>query len=189
MGRVIRGQRKGERGIFSTHSRLRKGPCKMRMLDFAERHGYIKGVVEDIVHESGRGAPIAVTRFRNPYKYKIDKERFIAAEGTYTGQFLYCGKKGTSLSSACLAMSGVVRGVPWRSRAGVARAEHRQAGRRAWLAVPCRCGCTRPCAWTTPHASVLAGRWAQRERAGGGERDGCQAQVASCWPCFCLQAR
>ena len=99
MGRVIRGQRKGEKGIFSAHTRLRKGPCKLRMLDFAERHGYIKGVVEDIVHESGRGAPIAIARFRNPYKYKIDKERFIAAEGTYTGQFLYCGKKGALLSS------------------------------------------------------------------------------------------
>jgi large subunit ribosomal protein L8e len=131
MGRVIRGQRKGERGIFSTHSRLRKGPCKMRMLDFAERHGYIKGVVEDIVHESGRGAPIAVTRFRNPYKYKIDKERFIAAEGTYTGQFLYCGKKGTSLSSACLAMSGVVRGV---AESGGRGARGAPAGRPPGLA-------------------------------------------------------
>jgi large subunit ribosomal protein L8e len=93
MGRVIRGQRKGTPGIFSAHVNLRKAPCKMRMLDYAERHGYIKGVVEDIQHESGRGAPIAIVRFRNPYKYKIDKERFIAAEGTYTGQFIYCGKK------------------------------------------------------------------------------------------------
>ena len=65
----------------------------MRMLDFAERNGYIKGVVTDIVHESGRGAPLAVTKFRNPYKYKMDKLRLIAAEGTYTGQFIYAGKK------------------------------------------------------------------------------------------------
>ena len=65
----------------------------MRMLDYAERNGYIKGVVTDIVHESGRGAPLAVTKFRNPYKYKMDKLRLIAAEGTYTGQFIYAGKK------------------------------------------------------------------------------------------------
>ena len=51
----------------------------MRMLDFAERNGYIKGVVTEIVHESGRGAPLAVTKFRNPYKYKMDKMRLIAA--------------------------------------------------------------------------------------------------------------
>ena len=65
----------------------------MRMLDYAERNGFIKGVVTDIVHESGRGAPLAVTKFRNPYKYKMDKLRLIAAEGTYTGQFIYAGKK------------------------------------------------------------------------------------------------
>lgn len=87
------GQRKGTPGIFSTHSRLRKEPVKMRMLDYAERNGYIKGVVTDIVHESGRGAPLAITKFRNPYKYKMDKHRLIAAEGTYTGQFIYAGKK------------------------------------------------------------------------------------------------
>ena len=87
------GQRKGTPGIFSSHTRLRKAPAKMRMLDFAERNGYIKGVVTEIVHESGRGAPLAVTKFRNPYKYKMDKMRLIAAEGTYTGQFIYSGKK------------------------------------------------------------------------------------------------
>ena len=90
---LFTGQRKGTPGIFSTHSRLRKEPVKMRMLDYAERNGYIKGVVTDIVHESGRGAPLAVTKFRNPYKYKMDKLRLIAAEGTYTGQFIYAGKK------------------------------------------------------------------------------------------------
>ena len=30
--------------------------------DFAERHGYIKGVVTDIIHDPGRGAPLAKVR-------------------------------------------------------------------------------------------------------------------------------
>ena len=30
---------------------------------------------------------------RDPYRYKTRKELFIAAEGMYTGQFIYCGKK------------------------------------------------------------------------------------------------
>lgn len=30
----------------------------------------------------------------DPYKFKTRKELFIAPEGMYTGQFLYCGKKG-----------------------------------------------------------------------------------------------
>ena len=30
---------------------------------------------------------------RDPYRYKTKKELFIAAEGMYTGQFVYAGKK------------------------------------------------------------------------------------------------
>ena len=30
--------------------------------DFSERHGYIKGVVTEIIHDSGRGAPLAKAR-------------------------------------------------------------------------------------------------------------------------------
>ena len=41
----------------------------------------------------GRGAPLAVVHFRDPYRYKIRKELFVATEGMYTGQFIYCGKK------------------------------------------------------------------------------------------------
>lgn len=40
MGRVIRGQRKG------TGSVHRKGAARLRHVDFAERHGYIKGIVK-----------------------------------------------------------------------------------------------------------------------------------------------
>ena len=31
--------------------------------------------------------------FRNSKRFQHQKELFVAAEGTYTGQFLYCGKK------------------------------------------------------------------------------------------------
>merc|ERR1719370_1497349 len=55
--------------------------------------GYIKGVIKDIIHDPGRGAPLAVAHFRDPYGYKTKKELFVAAEGMYTGQFVYCGKK------------------------------------------------------------------------------------------------
>jgi large subunit ribosomal protein L8e len=42
MGRVIRAQRKGAGGIFTSHTTHRKGAAKFRVLDYAERHGYIK---------------------------------------------------------------------------------------------------------------------------------------------------
>jgi len=95
MGRVIRGQRKGVGGIFKSHTKHRKGAAKHRTLDFAERHGYTKGVIREIIHDPGRGAPLAMVNFRDPYRFKTRKELFIAAEGMYTGQFVYCGKKAT----------------------------------------------------------------------------------------------
>jgi len=95
MGRVIRGQRKGAGSIFKAHVKKRKGAAKLRSLDFAERNGYVKGVVKDIIHDPGRGAPLAIVAFRDPYKFKLRKELFIATEGMHTGQFIYCGKKAT----------------------------------------------------------------------------------------------
>ncbi|ERL84896.1 hypothetical protein D910_02319 [Dendroctonus ponderosae] len=95
MGRVIRAQRKGAGSVFKSHTKKRKGAPKLRYLDFSERHGYIKGVVKDIIHDPGRGAPLATVHFRDPYKFKTRKELFIAPEGLYTGQFVYCGKKAS----------------------------------------------------------------------------------------------
>ncbi|KAI0226711.1 60S ribosomal protein L8 [Lamellibrachia satsuma] len=93
MGRVIRGQRKGPGSVFTAHTKHRKGAAKLRAVDYAERHGYIKGVVKDIIHDPGRGAPLARVVFRDPYRYKMRQETFVATEGMYTGQFIYCGKK------------------------------------------------------------------------------------------------
>jgi ribosomal protein L2 len=67
-GRVIRSQRKGAGGIFKAHTKHRKGAAQLRPLDFAERHGYIKGLVKEIIHDPGRGAPLARVVFRDPYK-------------------------------------------------------------------------------------------------------------------------
>jgi len=95
MGRVIRAQRKGAGGVFRSHVKHRKGAAKLRVMDYAERNGYLKGVVKEIIHDPGRGAPLARVVFRNPYKYRKDEETFIAAEGMYSGQFVYCGRKAT----------------------------------------------------------------------------------------------
>ncbi|GFH27617.1 ribosomal_L2_C domain-containing protein [Haematococcus lacustris] len=118
MGRVIRTQRKGRGSVFKSHITHRKGAAKHRVLDNAERHHYIKGTVNAIIHDSGRGAPLAKVTFRDPYKYRHQKALFVAAEGMYSGQvglacyeeqlqqnvqadvatlcllqFVYCGKK------------------------------------------------------------------------------------------------
>ncbi|KAK4318502.1 hypothetical protein Pmani_010491 [Petrolisthes manimaculis] len=93
MGRVIRAQRKGAGSVFRAHTHHRKGKPALRAVDYAERHGYIRGIVKTIIHDPGRGAPLAEVQFRDPYRYKRRKELFLAAEGMYTGQFVYCGKK------------------------------------------------------------------------------------------------
>ncbi|KAJ7122877.1 translation protein SH3-like domain-containing protein [Mycena epipterygia] len=94
MGRVIRAQRRSH-AIFKAHTHLNKAPARLRALDFAERNGYIRGIVKEIIHDSGRGAPLARVVFRDPYRYKLRKETFIATEGLHTGAFVYCGKKAT----------------------------------------------------------------------------------------------
>lgn len=42
MGKVIRSQRKGKGSVFKSHTKRRKGAAKLRAIDYAERHGYIK---------------------------------------------------------------------------------------------------------------------------------------------------
>jgi len=93
MGRIIRTQRKGRGSIFRSHTSKRKGAANLRSLDYAERHGYLKGSVKEIIHDPGRGAPLARVEFRDPYRYKRDKYLFVAAEGMYTGQAIYAGLK------------------------------------------------------------------------------------------------
>jgi len=53
----------------------------------------VKGVIKDIIHDPGRGAPLAIVQFRDPYKYRTNLITMVAAEGMHTGQFIYCGKK------------------------------------------------------------------------------------------------
>ena len=98
---------KGKGSVFRSHTHTRKGAAKHRTADFAERHGYIKGVVTDIIHDPGRGAPLAKVTFRNTRRYAHQKELFVAAEGTYTGQFIYAGKK------AQLVVGNI---MPWSHR-------------------------------------------------------------------------
>merc|ERR1712146_717268 len=111
MGKQIRGQRKGRGSVFKTHSKHRKGAVQHRALGFAERHGYIKGVVREIIHDPGRGAPIARVVFRNPYKYKLDKMNFLAAEGVYTGQFIFAGVKAQLKIGNILPLSAMPEGT------------------------------------------------------------------------------
>ena len=102
MGKIILAQRKGRGVNFESRNKHRIGPAKLRTLDYAERHGVIRGVVREIKHDPGRGAPLAVVSFRNPYKFQKVKNTFVAVEGMYTGQYVFCGKKAKlTLGNIC----------------------------------------------------------------------------------------
>mmetsp|Transcript_23075 Transcript_23075/g.51907 ORF Transcript_23075/g.51907 Transcript_23075/m.51907 type:complete len:240 (+) Transcript_23075:1144-1863(+) len=93
MGRIIRSQRKGSGGIFKSHFTNKKGKIKFRVYDKSEKCGYIKGIVKKIIHDPGRGCPVAKIQFSNPYNNKKSTYNYLAVEGMFTGQNIFCGKK------------------------------------------------------------------------------------------------
>ncbi|GMI59871.1 hypothetical protein ScalyP_jg2379 [Parmales sp. scaly parma] len=111
MGKLTTGQRKGKGSVYRSHTRTRKGAVKLRVLDHAEKHGYTKGVIKDIIHDPGRGAPIAKVQFSNAYKFGKDNELICAVEGMYTGQFIYCGKKAALNIGNILPLTSVPEGT------------------------------------------------------------------------------
>eukprot|EP01018_Ginkgo_biloba_P000458 Gb_31431 [translate_table: standard] len=80
MGRIIRAQRKSASSVFRAHTHHRKGHAAVWTI---ARNGYIKGVITEVVHDSGHNAPLCGVTFR-PFPYRNHKELFIVAEGMYT---------------------------------------------------------------------------------------------------------
>ncbi|GBE62584.1 ribosomal RPL8 [Babesia ovata] len=111
MGRIIRGQRKGRGSVFKSHVHLRKGAARLRRFDYAEHHGYVRGVVKGIIHDPGRGAPLVKIDFRNAYKYGTDHERMVAVEGMYTGQYVYFGREARLAIGNCLPVGKMPEGT------------------------------------------------------------------------------
>jgi large subunit ribosomal protein L8e len=111
MGKTIRGQRKGAGSVFTAHTKHRKGAARLRATDYGEKTGYVKGVVRQIIHDPGRGAPLAKVEFRHPYKHKKVTETFIAAEGMYSGQYIYCGKNAQLVVGNVMPISGMPEGT------------------------------------------------------------------------------
>ena len=116
MGRVIRGQRKGAGGVFKSHNTHRKGAAKLRKLDATERNGYIKGVVTEILHDPGRGAPLARVSGR---------AGGTAAGREGSGRASVAGLGGWAEEAGKPA--GMCSGL-WRARAAAAQQHNRSSG-------------------------------------------------------------
>jgi large subunit ribosomal protein L8e len=111
MGKVIRGCRKGKGSVFKAHTVGRQGAVSMKKQDFAERHGYVKGVVKAIVHDSGRGAPVAQIQFKDSYRFKKINTLLCAPEGLYSGQFIFAGKKASLAIGNILPVGQIPEGT------------------------------------------------------------------------------
>jgi hypothetical protein len=72
---------------------------------------YLRGVITEVMHDPGRGAPLMTVRFRNPYKNRKDDETIVAPEGIYTGQSLYFGKKAVLAVGNVLPVSAMPEGT------------------------------------------------------------------------------
>ncbi len=91
MGKRIRVQRRG-RGSptfrASTHKRV--APVQYPSMTEKQREGAISGEITEIVHEPGRGSPLASVRLETGETYHT-----VVPEGVYEGQPIYIGSRAS----------------------------------------------------------------------------------------------
>ncbi len=108
MGKKILVQRRG-RGTsqFRAASHKRKGSVKYRKIAKIEYSEKITGVVKDIIHDPGRGAPIAKVLFEDGLKKVI-----LASEGLRVGQVIEYGAKAEIAINNTLPLQFIPDGTP-----------------------------------------------------------------------------
>jgi len=109
MGKRIRVQRRGRGGSTfraSTHKRVAPAqyPLTVERKEFSD--AVTDGVVEDLVHDPGRGAPLALIRFKNGKTcYNV------VPEGTYLGQKIQMGVRATAEVGNILPVGKIPEGT------------------------------------------------------------------------------
>jgi large subunit ribosomal protein L2 len=89
MGKRIRVQRRGRGGpTFRAATHKRVAPARYPPTTKDTFEAVMKGVVEEILHEPGRGAPLALVRFENGETCYT-----VVPEGVYVGQQIQMGGK------------------------------------------------------------------------------------------------
>ncbi len=109
MGKRIRVQRRGRGGSTfraSTHKRVAPAqyPPKINPKKFFE--AAINGVIEALVHDAGRGAPLAFVRFENGETCYI-----VAPEGTFEGQQISLGGRAAAEVGNILPLGKIPEGT------------------------------------------------------------------------------
>jgi large subunit ribosomal protein L2 len=93
MGKRIRVQRRGRGGSTfraSTHKRVAPAHYPLTMATKEYFEAVTQGVIEELVHDSGRGGPLAFVRFENGEKCYT-----VIPEGVHVGQKIQIGGKAS----------------------------------------------------------------------------------------------
>ncbi|MCK4845188.1 MAG: 50S ribosomal protein L2, partial [Candidatus Heimdallarchaeota archaeon] len=108
MGKKILVQRRG-RGTsqFRAASHKKKGSVKYRKISKIEYSGIITGIVKDLVHDPGRGAPIAEILFEDGLKKII-----LPSEGIRVGQTIEYGSEATVRLGNTMPLQAIPDGAP-----------------------------------------------------------------------------
>jgi len=116
MGKRILVQRRGRGSpTFRANTHKRRGKVKYRPLSDVESKGKIVGRIIELLHDPGRGAPVARVMFEDG-----DERLVLVPEGSYVGQLIECGieapiKPGNVLPLAQIPEGTIVcniEGVP-----------------------------------------------------------------------------
>jgi len=89
MGKRIRVQRRGRGGsVFRAATHRRVAAAQYSALSKKEMEGTIQGKVETMMHETGRGSPLALIKLENGQSFYT-----VVPEGVFQGQIIQMGSK------------------------------------------------------------------------------------------------
>lgn len=106
MGRRILVQRKG-RGTTQWRSPKHKKIAPARHPKWSAEKTYV-GTITKLLHEAGRGAPLAEIRYEGEEKFHY----MIAPEGAFVGQNIECGEDATLANGNTLMLEYIPEGTP-----------------------------------------------------------------------------
>lgn len=107
MGKRIRVQRRGRGGPTfqaSTHKRI--APAAYSHIGERPLGGVVEGVIEKLLHEPGRGSPLARVKLKTGQRY-----HFVAPEGVFEGQTIQVGSEATNEIGNVLPLGNIVEGT------------------------------------------------------------------------------
>jgi large subunit ribosomal protein L2 len=107
MGKRIRVRRRGRGGsVFRASTEKRIAPAKYPPFDKQQLESVVEGKVERILHEPGRGSPLAHIKLQTDQDY-----HFIIPEGVYEGQKIHVGSQAPIEVGNVLPLKSIPEGA------------------------------------------------------------------------------